>query len=314
MRRTLQAGDRRERAADIVYTDLFTGVHGNYLSASIVNAGLDPDNSRGNRSTDEVRLGRLGQAKAWRDIWGSGQGIGVIDRVRPAGEFIDALPSNMPRQSAALASLAWPPSPRSSRPISARAGLCGARSRIALVDTLDPRVKVGARADQPLADSGSWSTTAGSLSCAWPSRRSGRRPSDRPISPDSIARWVSSRATMCMISGRHLQGLAGEANAGERVQSRAIVAADVVEIVARFIGEQHRLGVKRVDKARRNAHLLLRKDPTRPLPTKVPSFTSSGNAQVRSPAAHFARIVPPRDKLGDDVGDIRSADQLDRGP
>ena len=79
-------------AADIVYSDLFTGVHGNYLRSSIVNAGLDPDNcSRPEPRRDEVRLGRLGKAKAWRDIWGSGQGIGAVDKVRPAAEFVDLL-------------------------------------------------------------------------------------------------------------------------------------------------------------------------------------------------------------------------------
>ena len=79
-------------AADIVYTDLFTGVHGNYLKASIVNAGLDPDNLAGIDPT-VMKFGSEGsaKAKAWRDIWGSGQGIGVIDRVRPAGEYIDRL-------------------------------------------------------------------------------------------------------------------------------------------------------------------------------------------------------------------------------
>jgi len=79
-------------AADIVYTDLFTGVHGNYLRASIVNAGLDPDNLAGIDPT-VMKFGSEGSAKtkAWRDIWGSGQGIGVIDRVRPAGEYIDLL-------------------------------------------------------------------------------------------------------------------------------------------------------------------------------------------------------------------------------
>ena len=79
-------------AADIIYTDLFTGVHGNYLKASIVNAGLDPDNLAGIDPT-VMKFGSEGsaKAKAWRDIWGSGQGIGVIDQVRPAGEYIDLL-------------------------------------------------------------------------------------------------------------------------------------------------------------------------------------------------------------------------------
>ena len=79
-------------AADIVYTDLFTGVHGNYLRTSIVNSGLDPDNLAGTDPT-AMKFGSEGSAKAktWRDIWGSGQGIGAIDQVRPAGEFIDVL-------------------------------------------------------------------------------------------------------------------------------------------------------------------------------------------------------------------------------
>ena len=79
-------------AADIVYSDLFTGVHGNYLRSSIVNAGLDPDNlEAGNLETMKFGSGGSSKSKAWRDIWGSGQGIGVIDRVQPAAEYIDIL-------------------------------------------------------------------------------------------------------------------------------------------------------------------------------------------------------------------------------
>ena len=79
-------------AADIVYTDLFTGVHGNYLRASIVAAGLDPDNLTDVDPT-AMKFGSEGSAKtkAWRDIWGSGQGIGAVERVRPAAGFIDLL-------------------------------------------------------------------------------------------------------------------------------------------------------------------------------------------------------------------------------
>jgi nitronate monooxygenase len=79
-------------AADIVYSDLFTGVHGNYLRSSIVNAGLDPDKLAAG-TLDTMKFGSEGssKAKAWRDIWGSGQGIGIIDRVRPAAEYIDML-------------------------------------------------------------------------------------------------------------------------------------------------------------------------------------------------------------------------------
>ena len=79
-------------AADIVYSDLFTGVHGNYLKGSIVRAGLDPDSlERSDPSAMKFGSGEGGSAKAWKDIWGSGQGIGAIDRVRPAAELIDIL-------------------------------------------------------------------------------------------------------------------------------------------------------------------------------------------------------------------------------
>ena len=78
-------------AADVVYTDLFTGVHGNYLRESIELAGLDPANLPGSDPSTMKFGGEGSKAKAWRDIWGSGQGIGVIDRVRPAAEYIDHL-------------------------------------------------------------------------------------------------------------------------------------------------------------------------------------------------------------------------------
>jgi nitronate monooxygenase len=79
-------------AADIVYSDLFTGVHGNYLRSSIVNAGLDPD-ALAAGSLDTMKFGSEGSAKskAWRDIWGSGQGIGAVSKIQPAGDFIAEL-------------------------------------------------------------------------------------------------------------------------------------------------------------------------------------------------------------------------------
>jgi nitronate monooxygenase len=79
-------------AADIVYTDLFTGVHGNYLRSSIVAAGLDPD-ALAKGDIDTMKFGSDGstKSKAWRDIWGSGQGIGVIDRVRPVADLVALL-------------------------------------------------------------------------------------------------------------------------------------------------------------------------------------------------------------------------------
>jgi nitronate monooxygenase len=71
-------------ASDIVYSNLFTGIHGNYLRGSIVAAGLDPDNlPEGDFKTMDFGSGNGAKAKAWRDIWGSGQGIGVVDRVEP---------------------------------------------------------------------------------------------------------------------------------------------------------------------------------------------------------------------------------------
>lgn len=77
------------RADDIVYTNLFTGIHGNYLKASIRAAGLDPDNlPSGDPSQMDFGSGRV---KAWRDIWGSGQGIGAIDRVVGAAEVVERL-------------------------------------------------------------------------------------------------------------------------------------------------------------------------------------------------------------------------------
>jgi nitronate monooxygenase len=79
-------------AADIVYTDLFTGVHGNYLRSSIVAAGLDPDAlAAGNLDTMKFGSEGSSKSKAWRDIWGSGQGIGVIDRVQPAAQLVQTL-------------------------------------------------------------------------------------------------------------------------------------------------------------------------------------------------------------------------------
>jgi nitronate monooxygenase len=79
------------RAGDIIYSSLFTGVHGNYLRRSIEAAGLDPANlPEGDISTMDFATG-ASKSKAWRDIWGSGQGIGAVDRVRPAGEYIQLL-------------------------------------------------------------------------------------------------------------------------------------------------------------------------------------------------------------------------------
>jgi len=79
-------------AQDIVYTNLFTGVHGNYLRPSIVAAGLDPDNlPESDPSKMQFGSGGSTKSKAWRDIWGCGQGIGAVKDVQTAGEFVATL-------------------------------------------------------------------------------------------------------------------------------------------------------------------------------------------------------------------------------
>jgi nitronate monooxygenase len=79
-------------ADDIVYSDLFSGVHGNYLRGSIEASGLDPEKlPTGDKST--MKFGSEGswKAKAWKDIWGAGQGVGSIDAVMSAREVIEQL-------------------------------------------------------------------------------------------------------------------------------------------------------------------------------------------------------------------------------
>jgi nitronate monooxygenase len=76
---------------DIVYSSLFTGVHGNYLKRSIVNAGLDPDKLPESDPTKMNFAGGEGSKKAWKDIWGSGQGIGAVKAVVPAAVLVDRL-------------------------------------------------------------------------------------------------------------------------------------------------------------------------------------------------------------------------------
>jgi len=77
---------------DIVYTNLFTGVHGNYLRPSIEKAGLDPDNlPTSDASAMNFGSGGNSKAKAWRDIWGCGQGIGAVKEALSAAELIARL-------------------------------------------------------------------------------------------------------------------------------------------------------------------------------------------------------------------------------
>ncbi|HLS75645.1 MAG TPA: nitronate monooxygenase family protein [Nocardia sp.] len=79
-------------AADIVYTDRFTGVHGNYLRPSIVAAGLDPEQLHATEAaTLDLGDGDVVGAKAWRDIWGAGHGVGGVTEIRPAATVVDQL-------------------------------------------------------------------------------------------------------------------------------------------------------------------------------------------------------------------------------
>jgi nitronate monooxygenase len=79
-------------ASDVVYTNLFTGVHGNYLRGSIENAGLDPEDlPTADKSKMAFGSGGSSKSKAWRDIWGAGQGVGNIDSVLPTAQLVDQL-------------------------------------------------------------------------------------------------------------------------------------------------------------------------------------------------------------------------------
>lgn len=76
------------KAEDIVYSSLFTGVHGSYLKGSIVNAGMDPDDlPEGDKDHMDFSSSDI-EAKAWKDIWGAGQGVGTIDEIMPAFDLV----------------------------------------------------------------------------------------------------------------------------------------------------------------------------------------------------------------------------------
>ncbi len=94
-------------AGDIVYTPYFTGVHGNYLKQSIVAAGLDPANLPA-RDKTAMDFGAAAAdshgAKAWRDIWGAGQGVGAIDEILPAADVVARLQDEYRSAKAALCS------------------------------------------------------------------------------------------------------------------------------------------------------------------------------------------------------------------
>jgi nitronate monooxygenase len=77
-------------ASDIIYTNLITGVHGNYLKPSLERAGLDPENLP-TSDPSAMNFGSGDNKKKWKDIWGSGQGIGMVNAVVPAGELVARL-------------------------------------------------------------------------------------------------------------------------------------------------------------------------------------------------------------------------------
>lgn len=94
-------------ADDIVYSNLFTGVHGNYLRPSIVAAGLDPENLPvSDPSAMNFGSGGNTDAKAWKDIWGSGQGIGAVKAVESVADRVDRLEAEYDQARAELAAKA----------------------------------------------------------------------------------------------------------------------------------------------------------------------------------------------------------------
>jgi nitronate monooxygenase len=89
---------------DIVYSNLFTGVHGNYLRPSIIAAGLDPDNlPEADPSKMNFGSGGNTKAKAWKDIWGCGQGIGAVEEILGAGDLVAKLAAEYEAAKASLA-------------------------------------------------------------------------------------------------------------------------------------------------------------------------------------------------------------------
>ena len=91
-------------AEDIVYSNLFTGVHGNYLKPSIIAAGLDPDDlPESDPSKMDFGSGGNSDKKAWKDIWGCGQGIGAITEIEPAADVVARLSGEYKAAKARLA-------------------------------------------------------------------------------------------------------------------------------------------------------------------------------------------------------------------
>ncbi|MAB24432.1 nitronate monooxygenase [Pseudomonas neustonica] len=96
-------------ADDIVYSNLFTGVHGNYLKPSIQNAGMDPNNlPEGDKSTMKFGSGGSSKTKAWRDIWGAGQGVGSIGAITSTAEAVSKLEQEYASARARMQAIASP--------------------------------------------------------------------------------------------------------------------------------------------------------------------------------------------------------------
>jgi nitronate monooxygenase len=87
---------------DIVYSNLFTGVLGNYLRGSITAAGLDPENLP-TSDASKMNFAGAGAAKAWKDIWGAGQGVGAVKRIVPTAQLVQRLADEYAAARARLA-------------------------------------------------------------------------------------------------------------------------------------------------------------------------------------------------------------------
>ena len=81
----------QSNADDIVYTNLFTGVHGNYLKGSIEAQGLDPDNLEESDSSKMNFSSGTSKPKSWKEIWGSGQGISAVKSILPASKLVERI-------------------------------------------------------------------------------------------------------------------------------------------------------------------------------------------------------------------------------
>tara|TARA_R110002020_G_scaffold41074_1_gene121276 strand:- start:30514 stop:31503 length:990 start_codon:yes stop_codon:yes gene_type:complete len=96
-------------ADDIVYSNLFTGVHGNYLKPSIQNAGMDPNNlPEGDKSSMKFGSGGSNKSKAWRDIWGAGQGVGSIAAITSTADAVRQLEDEYASARARMQQIASP--------------------------------------------------------------------------------------------------------------------------------------------------------------------------------------------------------------